>query len=185
MSKGITLSKMGKSEEAIKHFDKVIELNPEYADAYSSRGAAYTHLKQYERAKEDFKKLLDLNPNEAIAMLNLSESYIITKNYVNAHEMAERALSIAEEHEAIIMSHFTMICSSLLQNKTEDATSQLNRLIDYLEKIKEWALTWDFSDVAPAISRLDEDAKSLMLSLIELLENKITLDEFKHNFVAQ
>jgi hypothetical protein len=60
----------------------------------------------------------------------------------------------------------------------------LNRLVDYLEKIKDWTLTWDFSDIKQAIesSDLDEDPKTLMLSLIELLENKITLDEFKSIF---
>ncbi len=114
-------------------------------------------------------------------MLNFSENYIITKNYVDAHEMAERALNIAEEGEVIIISHFLMVCSFLFQNKKEDATSQLNTLINYLKTIKDWTPEWDFSDIAPAIesSDLDDNTKSLMLSLIELLENKITLDEFK------
>jgi hypothetical protein len=55
-------------------------------------------------------------------------------------------------------------------------------LIDYLERIKDWTLEWDFSDIKQAIesSELEEGAKSLMLSLTELLENKITLDEFKN-----
>ena len=81
-----------------------------------------------------------------------------------------------------------VVCSALFQNKKEEAKSQLNGLINYLETIKDWTLEWDFSDVAPAIesSDLDEDAKSLMLSFIELLENKITLDEFKSSiFTAQ
>jgi tetratricopeptide (TPR) repeat protein len=183
MNKGITLFKVGKSKEAIKYFDKAIELNPRHTGAYI--GVIYRELKQYEKEQEVHKKILELNPNHIDAMLELSESYIITKNYVNAHEMAENALNIAEENNDVIISHFLMLCSSLLQSKKEDAKSQLNRLIDYLETIKNWALTWDYSDVAPAISGLDEDAKTLMLSLIELLENKITLDEFKHNSIAQ
>jgi hypothetical protein len=117
-------------------------------------------------------------------MLDLSESYIITKNHGDAHEMAEKALNIAEESEDIIISHFLMVCSSLFQNKNEDAKSQLNRLINYLETIKNWTLEWDFSDIKQAIesSDVDEDARSLMLLLIELLENKISLDEFKSIF---
>ena len=79
-----------------------------------------------------------------------------------------------------------MVCSSLFQNKNEDARSQLNILIDYHETIKEWTLEWDFLEIKQAIesSDLEEDAKSLMFSLIELLENKITLDEFKNLFLA-
>ena len=187
MKKGITLSKIGKSKEAIKHFNKALELNPKDADAYISQGNAYRKLKQYEKEQEDYKKALELDPNLVEAMLNFSESYILTKNYVGAHEMAEKALNIAEESKHIIISHFLMVCSSLFQNKKEDAKSQLNRLINYLETIKNWTREWDFSDVAPVIesSDVDEDSKSLMLSLIELLENKITLDEFKSILAAQ
>ena len=185
MNKGITLSKIGKSKEAIKYFGKAIELNPRHTGAYI--GVAYRKLKQYEKEQEDYKKALELDPNLVEAMLNFSESYILTKNYVGAHEMAEKALNIAEESKHIIISHFLMVCSSLFQNKKEDAKSQLNRLINYLETIKNWTREWDFSDVAPVIesSDVDEDSKSLMLSLIELLENKITLDEFKSILAAQ
>jgi tetratricopeptide (TPR) repeat protein len=185
MKKGITLSKIGKSKEAIKHFNKALELNPKDADAYISQGNAYRKLKQYEKEQEDYKKALELDPNLVEAMLNFSESYILTKNYVGAHEMAEKALNIAEESKHIIISHFLMVCSSLFQNKKEDAKGQLNRLIEYLKTIKDWTIG-DFSDIKQAIesSDLDEDAKSLMLSLIELFENKITLDEFKPIFLS-
>ena len=178
----------GEFDRAIEDYSKAIELNPEYARAYTNRGVAYRKSKQYgKEEEEDYKKALELNPNEVDAMLALSESYILAKNYLGAHEMAERALNIAKENKDVVISHFLMVCSSLFQNKNEDAKNQLNRLIDHLETIKDWTLGWDFSDIKQAIgsSDVDEDAKSLMLSLIELLENKITLDEFKHIFTAQ
>jgi tetratricopeptide (TPR) repeat protein len=180
LNRGNAYTEKGDFDRAIEDYDKVIELNPDYTAAYFNRGLAYGRLNQSEKEQEDYKKVLELDPNYILAMSNLVESYILTKNYSSAHEIAGRASDIAEESEDVIISHFLMVCLSLLQNKKEDATSQLNRLINYLEKVKDWTLTWDFSDVALAISRLDEDAKSLMLSLIELLENKITLDEFKN-----
>ena len=183
-NRGLAYRRLKQNERAIEDCNKAIELNPEYAPAYNNRGVAYRKLKQYEKEQEDYKKALELKPNHISAMLDLSESYIITKNYVGAHEIAEGALNIAEENKDIIISHFLMFCSPLFQNKNEDAKSQLNRLIDYLEKIKDWTLTWDFSDIKQAIgsSDIDENAKSLMLSLTELLENKIALDEFKSIF---
>jgi tetratricopeptide (TPR) repeat protein len=186
MKKGITLSKMGKSKEAIKHFNKALKLNPEDADSYISRAIAYRKLKQYEKEQEDYKRALEFDPNHIHVMQNFSELYILTKNYEGAQEMAKRTLNIAEEDNDIIISHFLMVCSSLLQNKKEDAKNQLNRLMDYRETIKDWTLTWDFSDIKQAIesSDADENVKSLMLSLVELLENKITLDEFKNLFLA-
>jgi hypothetical protein len=87
----------------------------------------------------------------------------------------------SKKSDDIVISHFLMICSFLFQNKKDDAKSQLNRLIDYLERIKDWTLEWDFSNIKQAIdsSDVDKNVKSLMLLLIELLGNKITLDEFK------
>ena len=184
-NRGFAYDEKGDFDKAIEDYDLYLEkINPRSAAAYYNRGLVYTHLGQYERAIEGYNKAIELNPEDVSAMLNLAESYIITKNYSGAHEMVERALNIAEESEDIIMSHFLMVCSSLFQNKKEDAKSQLNRLIDYLETIKDWSLEWDFSDTKQAIesSDVDENAKSLMLSLIELLENKITLDEFKSIF---
>ena len=162
----------------------MLEINPRDSQAYLNRGVAYRKLKQHEKEQEDYKKALELDPNYVGTMLNFSESYIITKNYESAHAIAEKALNIVEGSEDIIMSHFLMFCSSLFQNKKEDAKSQLNRLVDHLEKIKDWMREWDFSDIKQAIesSELDEEPKTLMLLLIELLGNKITLDEFKSIF---
>ena len=182
-NRGIAYRRLKQYERAIHDYNKAIELNPEFAGAYYNRGLAYYDLKQYEKEQEDYEMALEFDPNHVGAMLNLSESYI-TKKSTNAHEIAEKALNIAEESEDIIISHFLMVCSSLLQNKKEDAKNQLNRLIDHLETIKDWTLIWDFSDIKQAIesSDVDKNVKSLMLSLIELLENKISLDEFKSIF---
>ena len=186
VNRGVAYMKLKHYERAIEDYNKAIELNPNHATAYNNRGNAYGKLKQFDKQQEDYKKALELNPNHILTMLNFSESYIITKNYEDAHEMAERASNISKENEDVIISHFLTVCSSLFQNKKEYAKNQLNRLIDYLETIKDWTLTWDFSDIKQAIesSDVDKNAKSLMLSLIELLENKITLGEFKHIFTA-
>ncbi|MGB3459606.1 MAG: tetratricopeptide repeat protein [Halobacteriota archaeon] len=181
-NRGLAYGELKQYERAIEDYNKAIDLNPKYAYAYNNRGLTYRKLKQYVKEQEDYKKALELDSKDILALLNFSESYILTKNYVGAHATAEKALNIAEESKDIIISHFLMVCSSLFQNKNEDARSQLNRLIEYPEKIKDWTLEWDFSDIAPAIesSDLDGDPKSLMLSLIELLENKITVGEFKN-----
>ena len=184
ISRGSANSILKQYGKALEDYNKAIELNPKAVDAYIIRGIAYRELKQYEKEQENYKKTLELDPNHISAMLNISESYIITKNYSDAHETAASALNTAEERKGTILSHFLMFCSLLFQNKKEDAKSQLNRLIDYLETIRDWTLTWDFSDIKQAIesSDLEEKVKSLMLSLTELLENKITLDEFKSIF---
>ena len=49
--------------EAISDFDKSIELQPDYADAFSDRGNAFAHLGDYTRAFEDCTKAIELSPH--------------------------------------------------------------------------------------------------------------------------
>jgi tetratricopeptide (TPR) repeat protein len=47
------LYKEKKHAECLPFLNRAIDLNPEYASAYNSRGTAYWYLKQYERAIAD------------------------------------------------------------------------------------------------------------------------------------
>ena len=52
---------------AIADFDRVIAINPDYADAYSNRGAAHAGSKDYPKAIADYDKAIALNPDLAEA----------------------------------------------------------------------------------------------------------------------
>jgi tetratricopeptide (TPR) repeat protein len=52
--------------EAIACFDKAIEINPNYAMAWSEKGLSLHNLGNNEEAIECFDKSLELNPNELI-----------------------------------------------------------------------------------------------------------------------
>ncbi len=60
---------------AIELADEAIQLNPNYAAAYNSRGGFYYFLKQYERAIQDFDKSIALNPKLAGAYYNRGAAY--------------------------------------------------------------------------------------------------------------
>ncbi|MBR0260273.1 MAG: tetratricopeptide repeat protein [Selenomonadaceae bacterium] len=62
-------------EGSIKLYDEVIELNPNFAEAYCNQGIAYFNLTQYERAIQDFNKAIELNPNFAEAYINRGKAY--------------------------------------------------------------------------------------------------------------
>ena len=55
---------------AIEDFNKAIELNPNYAEAYSNRGLVYAKKGDYDRAIEDLNKAIELDPNYAEAYNN-------------------------------------------------------------------------------------------------------------------
>ena len=63
-TRGQILMLTNKFDEAIKDFDKALQIEPSYADALLFRGNIYMkHLKKYEKAIEDFKKYLTFFPN--------------------------------------------------------------------------------------------------------------------------
>ena len=47
-------------EDALADYNKAIELNPNYSNAYNNRGATKNNLKQYVKAIEDFDKAIEL-----------------------------------------------------------------------------------------------------------------------------
>jgi antitoxin component YwqK of YwqJK toxin-antitoxin module len=84
------LSSEGNYSSAIKAFDKVIELNPNYSDLYFHRGTAYLYDMKFDEAIKDYDRAIELEPlykesisNRAFARLRKHEfknSRTLSKN---------------------------------------------------------------------------------------------------------
>jgi tetratricopeptide (TPR) repeat protein len=74
-NRGTTYSKKGNYEEAIREYDKAIEVNPSYTVAYYNRSVAYTKTGQYDRAINDCNKVLQLDPKHANSYYTRGVSY--------------------------------------------------------------------------------------------------------------
>jgi len=66
INRGVAYAEIGKHEQAIRDYDKAIELDPEDADAYYNRGVVYYAEREYDKAWEDVRKVqslgLQVNP---------------------------------------------------------------------------------------------------------------------------
>ncbi len=51
-------------------YNKVIEINPQDADAYNNRGYVYYNLKEYDKAIKDYNKAIEINPQNPYASNN-------------------------------------------------------------------------------------------------------------------
>ena len=84
------LSSEGNHSAAVKAFDKVIELNPNYSDLYFHRGTAFLYDMKFDEAIRDYDKAIELEPlykesisNRAFARLRKYEfknSRTLSKN---------------------------------------------------------------------------------------------------------
>ena len=81
---GNVLMMLGQIDKAIERYSHAIDLNPNYAEAYTNRGLAYQNKGDYDRAIEDHNKALDLNPSYAEAYFNRGGAYKSKNNYDRA-----------------------------------------------------------------------------------------------------
>jgi tetratricopeptide (TPR) repeat protein len=60
--KGMALNALNKSDEAIKAFDKVIEIDPRNSDVWTGKGFVLNILNNYDKVIKAFDKAIEINP---------------------------------------------------------------------------------------------------------------------------
>lgn len=76
----------GMNDKAINAAQKLIELQPNNADAVYNLGYMFTKLKKWNEAIESFNKALEIRPNFEYAYANIGNSYYEMKNYTKSLE---------------------------------------------------------------------------------------------------
>ena len=71
-----TLSKSGKTEEALAEFGKAITIDPHHAEALYNRGLLYQRERQHQLAVDDFTSANGLTPQRAEPLLARAISYL-------------------------------------------------------------------------------------------------------------
>ena len=80
-------------QKAVTYYTKAIELNPETAEAYVNRGAAYESMDDLDRALEDFNKSLALEPKSE-GYNNRANVYFKRRDYDQAVQDYSKALEL-------------------------------------------------------------------------------------------
>ena len=88
-----------KDKDAIADYDKAIELNPKYTEAYLSRGETKERLKDYDGATSDYKKVIELDPKNYRAFVDLGSLKHEQEDYPAAEEYFNKAIEIDPEND--------------------------------------------------------------------------------------
>jgi tetratricopeptide (TPR) repeat protein len=94
---GLFSYSLGENDEAIKKFDKAIELEPNKAQYYLSRGLSYDAQGEFETAINDYTKCLELNPEMTRALCCRAGLLIETGKVDEALKDAETAIALDDK----------------------------------------------------------------------------------------
>ena len=84
-NKGLLLAKdKGDLEGGILNLTKAIEIDPNYVDAYLSRGMAYMRMGQSDKSIADYSNAIKISPKNPDAYYNRAAAYARTKSYDKA-----------------------------------------------------------------------------------------------------
>lgn len=88
-------------DDDIKHFNKALEIKPDFGAAWYNRGLWYHQKRKFKEAITDFKKALELNyeqvPKQHI-FYNIAISHYYNKDYNGAIKYAEESLKLNPRH---------------------------------------------------------------------------------------
>lgn len=83
-----------KSDEAILHFKKAIEIFPDFFDAHMSLAQLYIDSSQWEKAEASLRQAVKINPTSVATKVSLGEVYRRQKKYTEGEKVLEEALKI-------------------------------------------------------------------------------------------
>jgi tetratricopeptide (TPR) repeat protein len=85
---------LGKTEEALKDFNRAIKIDPTQQDGYMGRADTLNTMGRYEEALKDYKKVLEIDPTLAQAYINRAIAYSHLGRYKKAIADYEKGLEL-------------------------------------------------------------------------------------------
>jgi len=94
------LSMVGRNEDAIAEYERLLTINPNYATAYNTLGYYWAERGDYAKSEDFLKRYRYLAPDQANPFDSLGEMYARTGRYDEAEENLRKALAIKEDFYA-------------------------------------------------------------------------------------
>ena len=93
-NEGVALIQLGRYEEALKAYDKAIELNPNDAVTWCNKGVVLRVFGRYEEALKAYDKAIELKPDLAEAWYGKGCVYFLKGDKRNALENLSKAIEL-------------------------------------------------------------------------------------------
>ena len=112
---------------AIEHLKKGAEVAPDYSPTYNMLGYSYRQAGDYPNAEQAFKKYTVLIPNDPNPYDSYGELLLKMGRFDDSITQYRKALSIDPN---FVASHFGISADLMYQGKQQDASAELQKIID-------------------------------------------------------
>ena len=99
---GVICQETQRTYEAIAHYAKALEINPNHPNTYANLGALYKALGNFDQARTSTLKSLELNPDNPTAHMNLGAIYIDLGNLDQALASTLQSLELKSDNPVAI-----------------------------------------------------------------------------------
>ena len=114
-------------EEAMEYFDRAIELNPEYIEAWYAKADLLAFQGRLEEALECTDKMLEINPNISQVWTGKGLCLTMQGKYEEAYECFDKAVEISPENIKSWNYRGWVLCE---QGKYEEGISSFDKAIE-------------------------------------------------------
>jgi len=90
--KGLSADSEGKRDDAIRHYQKAVDIAPDFYLAHNNLGTDYQGKSDFPNAIKEFQRVVQLNQSDAAAYFNLSNVYMLTGRLPEAQQYLNEGL---------------------------------------------------------------------------------------------
>ena len=90
--KGMKADQDGKKEDAIRHYQKAIEIAPDFYEAHNNLGSDYVSQSNFAGARKEFELAIQQNQSDAASYFNLANVCMLMNNAADASKYLEEGL---------------------------------------------------------------------------------------------
>ncbi len=118
---------LNKSDEALKAYDKAIEINPQNTDSWNNKGDVLTKLNKSDEALKAFDKAIEINPQNADAWNNKGVALGNLNKYEDAMVAFDKSIEINPQNTDAWNNKGDALSK---QNKYDEAKKAFDKAIE-------------------------------------------------------
>ena len=90
--KGLSADSAGKRDDAIRHYQRAVDIAPEFYLAHNNLGSDYVSKSDFSDARKEFDQVVKLNQSDANGYFNLSNVCMLTNQLLEAQQFLDEGL---------------------------------------------------------------------------------------------